>query len=390
MTNSTLTHLECGACGATYDTNHLHTVCPACHKPLLARYDLAKAAQTLTRESLAQRPSGLWRYHEVLPVQNPQKAIMLGEGGTPLHCVPRLAEALSMPNTYLKDETLNPTGSFKARGLCVAVSRAHELDAKEIAIPSAGNAAGAMSAYCAAVGITAHVYMPIDTPEPFSVECRTMGAEVTLVDGLITDCGARVSEGVKEHGWFSVSTLKEPYRLEGKKTMGYEIVEQLSWRMPDVIIYPTGGGTGLVGMWKAFEEMETMGLIGSERPRMVSVQSDGCAPIVRAFQEGSEYADMWQGAATIASGLRVPAAIGDFLILQALHESGGTAIAVSDAEMMRDADLLGATTGIFSSPEGAACLTAQKHLLDQGWLQPDELVVNFITGSGLKYTDLWQ
>lgn len=390
MKNSTLTHLECSACGTTYDPNHLHTVCPACGKPLLARYDLAKASQTLTRESLAQRAPGIWRYREVLPVQDPAFAIDLGEGGTPLRHVPRLGDLLGMPNTYVKDETLNPTGSFKARGLCLAVSRAHELGAKALAIPSAGNAAGAMSAYAAAVGLPAHVYMPKDTPRPFSVECRTLGAHVTLVDGLITDCGAYVKQGVEEHGWFAVSTLKEPYRLEGKKTMGYEIVEQLGWRMPDVIIYPTGGGTGLVGMWKAFAEMEALGLIGSERPRMVSVQSEGCAPIVRAFNEGTEHAAMWEGAATVASGLRVPAAIGDFLILQALHESGGTAIAVSDDEMMHWADRLGATTGIFSSPEGAACLAAQQHLLEQGWLKPDEVVVNFITGSGLKYTHLWQ
>ncbi|RME82372.1 MAG: threonine synthase [Caldilineae bacterium] len=387
---STLTHLECGACGATYDPNHLHTVCPACGKPLLARYDLARAAQTLTRASLAQRPPGLWRYREVLPVQDPANAIDLGEGGTPLRHVSRLGELLGMPNTYVKDETLNPTGSFKARGLCVAVSRAYELGARELAIPSAGNAAGAMSAYAAAVGLPAHVYMPADTPAPFSVECRTLGANVTLVDGLITDCGARVKQGVEEHGWFAVSTLKEPYRLEGKKTMGYELVEQLGWRMPDVIIYPTGGGTGLVGMWKAFAEMEALGLIGPERPRMVSVQSEGCAPIVAAFHAGSEHAEMWQDAATVASGLRVPAAIGDFLILRALRESGGTAIAVPDGEMMRWADLLGATTGIFSSPEGAACLAAQERLLAQGWLQPDDLVVNFITGSGLKYAHLWQ
>ncbi len=385
-----LTHLECSACGATYDPERLHTVCPACGKPLLARYDLAGAARTLTRASLAQRPPGLWRYSEVLPVRNPDYAISLGEGGTPLRHTHRLGEALGMPNTYVKDETLNPTGSFKARGLCVAVSRAWELGARELAIPSAGNAAGAMSAYAAAVGLPAHVFMPDDTPAPFSVECRTLGANVTLIDGLITDCGARVRQGVEAHGWFAVSTLKEPYRLEGKKTMGYEFVEQLGWRMPDVIIYPTGGGTGLVGMWKAFAEMEALGLIGSERPRMVSVQSEGCAPIVRAFQEGSEHAAMWQGAATVASGLRVPAAIGDFLILQALRQSGGTAIAVSDAEMMHYADLLGATTGVFSSPEGAACLAAQKHLLAEGWLQPEELVVDFITGSGLKYAHLWQ
>ncbi len=390
MPTSTLTHLECSACGATYDPDQLVNVCPACGKPLLARYDLIQAARTLTRSALAQRAPGLWRYREVLPVQDLSKALDLGEGGTPLRQAPRLGQALGMPNTFVKDETTNPTGSFKARGLCVAVSRAYELGAQEIAIPSAGNAAGAMSAYAAAAGLHAHVTMPVDTPAPFSVECSVLGADVTLIEGLITDCGAHVRQGVEAHGWFDVSTLKEPYRLEGKKTMGYEIVEQLGWQMPDVIIYPTGGGTGLVGMWKAFDEMEVMGLIGSERPRMVSVQSEGCAPIVRAFQEGGQHADLWQGAATIASGLRVPAAIGDFLILQAIRQSKGIAIAVSDDDMMAAAGLLGATTGIFSSPEGAACLVAQQQLLAQGWLQPHEVVVNFITGSGLKYFHLWQ
>ncbi|MCP4167399.1 MAG: threonine synthase [Chloroflexi bacterium] len=387
---SAFTHLECSACHERYDPQRLHNVCPACGKPLLARYDLEKAASSLTRESLQQRPPGLWRYWEVLPVQDRSAAINLGEGGTPLLCAPRLGDRLAMPNTFIKDETSNPTGSFKARGLCLAVSRAYELGAKEIAIPSAGNAAGAMSAYAAAVGMPAHVFMPVDTPPAFAVECRTLGAEVTLIQGLITDCGAEVKAGVQTHGWFDVSTLKEPYRLEGKKTMGYELAEQLDWNLPDVIIYPTGGGTGLVGMWKAFAEMEAMGLIGPQRPRMVSVQSDGCAPIVRAYQEGSEHAEVWQNAATIASGLRVPAAIGDFLMLEAIRDSGGTAIAVSDEEMMRYADVLGSTTGIFSSPEGAACLAAQVHLLEAGWLRPDDVVVNFITGTGLKYTHLWQ
>jgi threonine synthase len=389
MNPSTLTHLECSVTGNTYDADQLMNLSPASGRPLLARYDLEKAAQTLTKESLRHRPATLWRYAEVLPVRDRMKIFSLGEGWTPLLCAPSLGEEIGCPATLIKDESLNPTGSFKARGQAVAISRAFELGAKEIAIPSAGNAAGAMSAYAAAAGLPAHVYMPKDVPATFQVECKELGANVTLVDGLINDCGAKVKEGVEEHGWFDVSTLKEPYRLEGKKTMGYELAEQLNWTLPDVIIYPTGGGTGLVGMWKAFDEMEQMGLIGSERPRMVTVQSEGCAPIVRAFQEGTEHAALWQGAKTVADGLRVPVAVGDFLILQALRESGGTAVAVSDQEMLDYARVMGKHTGVFPAPEGAACLAAQIHLLKEGWIQPDETVVLFNTGTGLKYAHLW-
>jgi threonine synthase len=273
--------------------------------------------------------------------------------------------------------------------LAVAVSRAYELGAKEIAIPSAGNAAGAMSAYAARAGLPAHVFMPADVPMLFRTECEQLGATVTLVNGLITDCGVKVREGVAQHGWFDLSTLREPYRIEGKKTMGYELAEQMDWSLPDVIIYPTGGGTGLVGMWKAFAEMEAMGLIGSKRPRMVTVQSSGCAPMVRAFAQEDEFAEPWQGAKTVADGLRVPAAVGDFLILAALRESGGTALAVTDAEMLDYAGVMGKATGIFPAPEGAATLAAQIQLLDQGWIKPDERVVLFNTGSGLKYAHLW-
>ena len=290
-TRSTLTHLSCSRCGEEYDANQLMNLCPACEKPLLARYDLTKAAQTLTRASLQEREPSLWRYEEVLPVQTQAAQLKLGEGWTPLTCAQALGNEIGCSNTLIKDESFNPTGSFKARGLVMAVGRAYELGAAELAIPSAGNAAGAMSAYAAKARLPAHVYMPQDVPVTFRVECSILGAEVTLVDGLITDCGAKVREKVEQNGWFDVSTLKEPYRIEGKKTMGYEIVEQLGWRMPDVIIYPTGGGTGLVGMWKAFDEMEQIGLIGSERPRMVSVQSSGCAPMVRAFEQGSEFAE---------------------------------------------------------------------------------------------------
>lgn len=388
-TKSTLTHLECGKCGATYEANQLINLCPACERPLLARYDLAKAKETLTKAALKERTSSLWRYEEVLPVQEQDAMIQLGEGWTPLAHAPRLGAEIGCADTWIKDESLNPTGSFKARGLALAVSRAYELGAKELAIPSAGNAAGAMSAYAAAVGLPAHVYMPKDVPSTFQVECKELGAQVTLVDGLINDCGARVKEGVAAHGWFDVSTLKEPYRIEGKKTMGYELAEQFNWELPDVIIYPTGGGTGMVGMWKAFAEMEEMGLIGSKRPRMVTVQSTGCAPMVRAFAQGDEHAELWKGAKTVADGLRVPVAVGDFLIMQALRESGGTAIAVTDEEMLRYTQTMGKFTGIFPAPEGAACLAAQIHLLEQGWIKPDERVVLFNTGTGLKYAHLW-
>jgi len=388
-TRSTLTHLECGRCGATCDPGRLHNLCSKCAKPLLARYDLAAAARTLTKESLRSRRSDLWRYEEVLPVRDEKAAIRLGEGWTPLVLAPRLGEQLGCPRTSIKDESLNPTGSFKARGLAVAVSRAFELGAKELAIPSAGNAAGAMCAYAAAVGLPAHVFMPADVPAPFRIECRALGGRVTLVEGLITDCGAKVREGVQQHGWFDVSTLKEPYRLEGKKTLGYELAEQTDWALPDVIVYPTGGGTGLVGMWKAFDEMERMGLIGPRRPRMVSVQSDGCAPIVKAFAEGKEFAEPWPGARTVADGLRVPSAVGDFLILRAIRESRGTAVEVPDGEILRCAALMGSLTGIFPCPEGAACLAAQIRLLESGWIRPEESVVLFNTGTALKYAHLW-
>jgi threonine synthase len=364
-------------------------LCPACAKPLLARYDLAAAAQTLTPTALARRPQSLWRYAEVLPVCDSTAITDLGEGFTPLIAATRLGEAIGCPDTWIKDESLNPTGSFKARGMAVAVARAHELGAKSLAVPSAGNAAGAMSAYAAAAGLPAHVFMPADVPMLFRIECEQLGATVTLVDGLITDCGVKVREGAAQHGWFDVSTLREPYRIEGKKTMGYELAEQMDWQLPDVIIYPTGGGTGLVGMWKAFDEMETMGLIGTKRPRMVSVQSSGCAPIVRAFAQEEEFAEPWQGAKTVADGLRVPAAVGDFLILSALRQSHGTALSVTDGEMLAYAQVMGKATGIFPAPEGAACLAAQVQLLESGWIQPNERVVLFNTGSGLKYAHLW-
>ncbi len=388
-TSSTLTELECAACGETYAPDRLLNLCPACSKPLLARYDLSAAAKTLTRNALNGRRADLWRYEEVLPVQDPAAIASLGEGWTPLLPAARLGEQIGCANTYVKDESWNPTGSFKARGLSVAVFRAYELGATALAIPSAGNAAGAMAAYAAAVGLPAHVYMPSDVPPTFRVECAELGAEVTLIDGLITDCGKIARQRADEEGWFDVSTLKEPYRIEGKKTMGYELAEQLGWSLPDVVIYPTGGGTGLVGMWKAFDEMERLGLIGPERPRMVTVQSDGCAPMVKAFHEGKDAAELWPDAKTVADGLRVPAAVGDFLILRALRESGGTAVAIPDQEMLDAARTMGSTTGIFPAPEGAASLAAQVRLLKDGWIRPDESVLLFNTGTGLKYAHLW-
>ncbi len=388
-TRSTLTTLECGLCGAQHAPDRLQNLCESCGRPLLARYDLDRAARTLTPESLAGRDADMWRYEEVLPVLDRRHAVRLGEGWTPLLEAPRLGEEIGCARTLIKDESLNPTGSFKARGLSMAVSRARELGARELAIPSAGNAAGALSAYAAAAGLPAHVFMPRDVPAPFRAECQELGATVTLVDGLITDCGQRVREGAAERGWFDLSTLKEPYRVEGKKTMGYELAEQLDWTLPDVVIYPTGGGTGLIGMWKAFAELETMGLIGPARPRMVSVQSEGCAPIVRAFREGAEFAEPWEGARTVADGLRVPAAVGDFLILRALRESDGVAIAVTDDDMVRLARVMGSLAGVFPAPEGAACLAAQIDLLRSGWIRPDETVVLFNTGTWMKYAHLW-
>jgi threonine synthase len=389
MSRSTLSHLECGFCGATYTADRLYNLCPSCTKPLLARYDLERAAQTLTKGALPTRRPSLWRYAEVLPVQDLDAAIDLGEGWTPLIKAGRLGAQIGLPALLIKDESLNPTGSFKARGLSLAVNRARELGAKALAIPSAGNAAGAMSAYAAAAGLPAHVFMPADVPLPFRAECAALGAKVTLVNGLINDCGVRVREGAAAHGWFDVSTLREPYRIEGKKTMGYELAEQLGWRLPDVIIYPTGGGTGLIGMWKAFDELEQMGFIDSRRPRMVSVQAEGCAPIVRAFQQGEEHAPLWEGAHTIADGLRVPVAVGDFLMLRAIRASGGTALTVSDSQMLEATMQLGAATGIFAAPEGGACLAALEQLLGSGWVRPNEQVVLFNTGSGLKYAHLW-
>jgi threonine synthase len=381
------THLECTRCGATYPSEQLQWLSACCQRPLYPRYDLDAVARRLSRDALASRPADLWRYAELLPVREPRHAVRLGEGWTPLLETPRLAERLGVARCLVKDEGQNPTASFKARGLCMAVSRALELGVREVALPSAGNAGSAAAAYAAAAGLGCHVVVPRDTPSPIVQEMRALGADVELIDGLITDCGVRVAQGAREQGWFDLSTLKEPYRVEGKKTMGYELAEQLDWTLPDVIVYPTGGGTGLVGMWKAFDEMERLGWIGSARPRMVSVQADGCAPIVRAWEQGDEYAEAWQDAHTYASGLRVPRAVGDFLILDAIRASAGAAVAVSDPAMREWTARVGADTGIFCAPEGAATAAAVAALRESAWLSGSETVVLFNTGSGLKYVD---
>ncbi|HEY0764237.1 MAG TPA: threonine synthase [Pyrinomonadaceae bacterium] len=382
-----VTHLECGLCGLSHEAHRLHNLCTACGKPLLVRYDLERAKMTLTKESLPSRRPDLWRYREVLPVEDDRNIISLGEGWTPLLHAPRLGKRVGIHELYIKDESQNPTQSFKARGMAAAVSMAKELGAEKLAVPSAGNAAGALAAYAARAGLKSYIFMPRDTPVANVVECKQTGAHVTLMDGLITDCGAEVGRRKEKEGWFDVSTLKEPYRVEGKKTLGYELAEQLNWELPDVIIYPTGGGTGLIGMWKAFDEMQRMGWIGSKRPRMVTVQAAGCAPIVRAFEEGNRFADEFPNAATTASGLRVPKAIGDFLILDALRDSGGAAVAVTDEELIAATREIGAAEGIFCAPEGAACLPALRKLMETGEVSRGERVVLFNTGSGVKYME---
>src|SRR5690349_4460561 len=382
-----ITHLECGLCGQEHEARRLLNLCRACGKPLLVRYDLDRVKATLTKESLASRRADLWRYREVLPVDDDANIVSLGEGWTPLLHAPRLGQSVGLRELYIKDESQNPTQSFKARGMATAVSMAKELGVTKLAVPSAGNAGGALAAYASRAGLKSYIFMPRDTPQANIVECEQTGAHVTLMDGLITDCGAEVARRKEKAGWFDVSTLKEPYRVEGKKTLGYEVAEQLNWELPDVIIYPTGGGTGLIGMWKAFDEMERMGWIGSRRPRMVTVQAEGCAPIVRAFEEGNRFADEFPNAATTASGLRVPKAIGDFLILDALRASGGTAVAVTDEELIDATREIGAAEGIFCAPEGAACLPALKKLIDAGAVKQGERVVLFNTGSGVKYME---
>src|SRR5437660_7379945 len=392
-----LKHLECSGCGLHHEWSRLQNVCLSCQKPLFAIVDLAAASRTLTREALATREKSLWRYRGVLPLPDNVEPISLGEGGTPLLRARKFAADLDV---WIKDESLNPTQSFKARGMSVAVSMAKYLGATKLAVPSAGNAGGALAAYAARAGLEAHIFMPRDTPRANIIECREVGAHVTLIDGLITDCGAEIAKRKEKEGWFDLSTLKEPYRIEGKKTLGYEIAEQLDWKLPDVILYPTGGGTGLIGMWKAFDEMEKLGWIdppsqgygvaGNKRPRMFSVQASGCAPIVRAFEAGEKSASEFPNARAVASGLRVPKAIGDFLMLQMPHESKGGAIVIDDDEMIRTVREVGSKEGLFVAPESAACFAALRKLRASGKIDIGERVVIFNTGSGIKYLDIFK
>lgn len=387
---SFFTHLECSVpCGAgPFDARQRQHLC-TCGMPLVARYDLAAAARTWRRESLAWREPSMWRYRELMPLFDGETPVTLGEGWTPLVHATRLGRSMGLPRLFVKDESLNPTNSFKARGLSAAVTRAHHLGATTLSIPTAGNAGNAMSAYAASAGITAKVFMPKDVKTPFIRECELYGADVTLVDGLITDAGRIAAELNAQHGWYDVSTLKEPYRIEGKKTMGYELAEQLNWTLPDWIIYPTGGGTGMVGMWKAFAEMSALGWIDPvKRPKMVTVQAANCAPIVRAYDEGTEKARPWEGATTIADGLRVPRAIGDFLVLRAVRDSGGAAVSVPDADMVTGMKDLGRYEGISAAPEGGAALQALRVLQAQGRITADDTVVVFNTGGALKYLDV--
>jgi len=380
--------LECSLCNRKFEAGKVHNLCD-CGGPLLVRYDLDKLRRTWSRDQIAAGPNTMWRYGPVLPASHQSSIISLGEGMTPLIRTNRLGRRIGADQLWLKDEGLNPTGSFKARGLSCAVSMAVELGIQKLAIPSAGNAASAMAAYAAAAGLEAHIFMPRDVPQANFVECKAYGAHVTLVDGLISDCAKLVAAGAVREGWFDVTTLKEPYRIEGKKTMGYELAEQMNWQLPDAIFYPTGGGVGIIGMWKAFAEMEALGWTGAKRPKMIAVQVEGCQPVVRAFRQGVARSEFWENAHTVASGLRVPKPLGDFLILTAVRESGGTAIAVSDAELLDAGIRLASDEGLFIAPEGAACVSALEKLLADGTLKRDEKIVIYNTGAGLKYLEAY-
>ncbi|HKA35521.1 MAG TPA: threonine synthase [Thermoanaerobaculia bacterium] len=378
---SFFSHLECTKCGSSLERGSRANLCAKCGGPLFPRYENRK----LDRDSAAGRPHSIWRWHEMMPVEEPENIVTLGEGGAPLLRAERLGGPAGFPDLWIKDEGNNPTGSFKARGLGAAISKAKEHGATKIALPTAGNAGGAAAAYAAKAGMECHVFMPADTPPVFRIECERYGAKVALVDGLIDACGKLVAERAPLEGWHDVSTLKEPYRVEGKKTMGYELAEDFGWELPDAILYPTGGGTGLIGMWKAFDEMEQLGWIGGKRPRMISVQAAGCAPIPKAFSEGKLASEKWENAQTYASGLRVPKAFADFLILRGIRESGGDAVAVTDDEMRRASDEIGSKEGLFVCPEGAAVWAAAKTLASSDRLDPKSRIVLFNTGTGFKY-----
>jgi threonine synthase len=378
--------LECSSCNKLFEIRQIQTFCPDCQAPLIARYDLDAARKNLDRDEFRRRLSGMWRWHELLPVFNSANMITLGEGDTPVLRLNHLGPQLGLKNLFVKDESLNPTGTFKARGLSAAVSKAKELGVKKVIIPTAGNAGGAMAAYAARGGLQAYIFMPKDTPIANIEESRIAGATVILINGLINEAAGMAGVKAQEEGWFDVSTFKEPYRSEGKKIMGYELAETFNWRLPDVIIYPTGGGTGLVGMWKAFAEMDALGWLETRNfPRMVAVQAEGCAPVIKAFQTGQPFCDFWIGAHTIASGLRVPKSFADQIVLHDLHESNGTAVAVSDEEIIAAQKQLASQEGIFPSPEGAATLAGLHKLIESEWVHPEERIVLFNTGTGLKY-----
>lgn len=385
---NTITHLECSICAKRYEAGQIQNLC-TCGGPLLVKYDLQKAKKVWSRESLRDAPKTMWRYAPVLPVSQQSSIISLGEGMTPLIRTKRLGQRLGAQDLWIKDEGINPTGSFKARGLSCAISMCVELGIRKVAIPSAGNAASAMAAYAAAAGLESHIFMPRDVPQSNYIECKAFGANVTLVDGLISDCGKIVATRKDAEGWFDVSTLKEPYRIEGKKTMGYEVAEQFDWQLPDALFYPAGGGVGMIGMWKAFDEMEAMGWIGPQRPKMIAVQSAGCQPVVRAYERGEQRSEFYENAQTVASGLRVPKPLGDFLILEAVRKSGGTAIAVTDEEMLDAGIELATDEGIFAAPEGGACVAALRKLFANGFLKSEERIVIYNTGAGLKYLEAY-
>lgn len=389
-TYSYLTDLTCSSCQRAFDANSLQTYCPDCQAPLQVNYDLEAIKGAISKTDIAARPRGMWRWHELLPVKNAQNIISLGEGDTPMLAAPHLANGLGVENLWVKDESQNPTGTFKARGMAAAISRAFELGVTNVIVPTAGNAGGALAAYAARARMQARIYMPADTPISNQVESRICGAEVILVTGLISDAARQAHADTQTGGWFDLSTFKEPYRTEGKKIMGYELAEFSGWQLPDVIIYPTGGGTGLIGMWKAFAELEHLGWLASEhKPRMVVVQAEGCAPVVTAYQQGLPACEFWPDATTMASGLRVPKSFADRLILTTIAESNGCAVAVSDQEIRLAWGEMASQEGIFAAPEGAASYSALKKLVRSGWISPDEKVVMFNTGSGLKYIDTY-
>ena len=389
-TRSTLIALKCTRCGATYPPDKAMNVCPRCGGVLYPVYDLEKARESFTRSELARRhwSLGIWRYEELLPVGDWSYVVFLGEGSTPLLHAARLGEKLGLRNLYIKDESLNPTGTFKARGMAVAVSRLWELGVRRLGLPSAGNAAAALAAYASRAGVEAHIFIPRSTPESMVAEVRGYGARLEVAGETIADAARRLDEVASERGLFVMTTMREPYRVEGKKTMGLEIVEQLGWRTPDVVVYPTGGGTGLLGIWKGLGELSAMGLIEGSMPRMVVVQSSGCAPVVEAYRRGSDHVEPWPSPHTIAAGLRVPKPYADYLILDVIRRSGGTAIAVDDSEIVAAAKEMARYVGLLPCPEGAATLAALKRLIDEGWVDRDETIVLLNTGTGLKYLDV--